>query len=96
MYGELMSDDKKEKKEVFGQYTVEEVAVIEFGHYYLQVGADIFSYNDKLAFSRDRAEHFYDSVLRDLIVMEKSKDPVAKQDAKSCMLHLRICKMRLH
>lgn len=88
--------EEKPLKSPYGQYSLEEVMMVEAGHYFIQVGGDVFSYDGKMAFSRDRAEMFYDNILKDLNSMKTNGDERSKSDAKSCLLHLRICPMRIH
>lgn len=91
-----MSDEKKDPKSPYGQYTEHEVMLVEAGHYFIQVGSDIFSYDGKMAFSRSRAEHFYDSIFKDLTAMKENGNKQEQADAKTCLGLLRIFPMRIH
>jgi len=91
-----MSDEKGEPKGPYGQYTEHEVMLVEAGHYFIQVGSDIFSFDGKMAFTRQRAEQFYDSIFKDLTTMKERGNPEEQQDAKTCLLLLRIFPMRIH
>lgn len=91
-----MSEEKKPSKGPYGQYSVDEVMQVEAGNYFIQVGSDIFSYDGKMAFSRDRAEMFFDSIFNDLTAMKENGTEIQKQDAITCLLLLRIFPMRIH
>jgi len=69
---------------------------VEYGNYFIQVGSDIFSFDGKMAFSRQRAEYFYDGIFKDLTAMKEKGNPREQEDAKSCLLLLRIIPMRVH
>lgn len=90
-----MPDEKKVPKSPYGQYSLEDVMLIEAGHYFIQVGGDIFSYDGKMAFSRDRAEMFYDNIFKDLTTMKENGDEKSSDDARSCLFFLRIHPMRI-
>ena len=92
----MMSDQKKDPKSPYGQYSEEEVMQVEAGHYFIQVGADIFSHDGKMAFNRDRAESIYDNIFDDLTAMKENGTDKQKEDAESCLLFLRIHPMRVH
>ena len=89
-----MSEEKP--KSPYGQYSEEEVVLVEYGNYFIQVGSDIFSFDGKMAFSRKRAEFFYDGILKDLTTMKEKGNPKEQEDAKTCLLLLRIIAMRVH
>ena len=92
-----MSEENEDpKNKPYGQYTEEDVLMVEYGHYYVQVGGDIFSRDGKMAFTRARAEHFYDGILKDLNDIKETGTRREKEDAKSCLLWLRIIPMRVH
>lgn len=88
--------NEKEDKSPYGQYSVEEVILVEAGHYFIQVGGDIFSFDGKMAFSRERAEMFYDTIFNDLNSMKENGTEIQQADAKSCLFFLRIHRMRIH
>lgn len=91
-----MSDEKKDPKSPYGQYSISDVVLVEAGHYFIQVGTDIFSYDGKMAFSRSRAEHFYDSIFKDLTTMKEKGNKEEQADAITCLRLLRIFPMRIH
>ena len=76
--------------------TPEDVALVENGYYVIQIGADFFSYEDKMAFTLERAEHFKETILEGLRDMIKSKDPLEVEDAKRCFPLLHIYPLRIH
>jgi hypothetical protein len=80
----------------YRHYSVEEIAATEFGTYVIQVGDDLFAYNGKVGFSLKRAEEFYDNILAGLIHMKKNGNETEKEDAKKCMLLLRMFPFRVH
>lgn len=92
-----MSDEKDPPaKSPYGNYSEHDVMLVESGHYFIQVGSDIFSFDGKMAFTRDRAEHFFDGIFKDLTLMKKNGNDVEQKDAKACLLWLRIFPMRVH
>ena len=91
-----MPNEKDEPKSPFGQYSEHDVMVVEAGHYFLQVGSDIFIFDGKMAFTRDRVEKFYDGIFKDLTLMKETGSPEEQGDAKAVLLHLRIFPMRIH
>jgi hypothetical protein len=92
----MADEEKKDPKSPYGRFSLEDIVAIEAGHYFIQVGSDIFCYNEKEVFTRDRAEMFYDSIFKDLTAMKEKGDEVAQADAKACLFYLRIHKMRVH
>lgn len=88
--------DEKDPKSPYGQYSIADVVLVEAGHYFIQVGSDIFSYEGKMAFSRSRAEHFYDNIFKDLTAMKENGNKEEQDDAKACLRLLRIFPMRIH
>lgn len=90
-----MSDDK-DPKSPWGQYSVEEVIAVEAGHYFIQIGSDIFSNEGKMAFTRDRAEKLFDGIFSDLMAMKENGTDKQKEDATGCLMFLRIHPMRVH
>jgi hypothetical protein len=91
-----MADEKEDPKSPYGQYTTADVVEVEAGHYFIQVGGDIFSFDGKMAFTRDRVEKLYDSIHGDLMAMKENGTNKQKEDAESCLLLLRIHPMRVH
>lgn len=69
----------------------------EAGNYYIQIADGMFeSETGKLAFSKERAEAFYDQILAGLIDMRKNGTPEEKEEAIACMLNFRIIPLRFH
>ncbi len=91
-----MPEEKKDEKSPYGQYTIEDVVAVEAGHYYIQVGSEIYAHNEKMAFVRDRTEALYDSIFEDLTAMKKHGTKRQKKDAEICLMHLKIFPMRIH
>jgi hypothetical protein len=91
-----MSDEKEDDKNPFITYSLEEIMQIEAGHYFIQIGTDVFSEEGKMAFSRDRAEHLYDGILEDLTLLSENGNEIQQADAKACLLFLQIHSMRIH
>lgn len=88
--------EKKTDKSPYGQYTVKEVIEAEAGNYVIQVGGDLFSYNGKMAFTKDRADMYYENVLAGLNDMKKNGSDLEKEDAVKCLIHLKIYPLRIH
>ena len=87
--------NKKVSKSPFGKYTVDEVIQAEAGNYVIQVGDDLFTYNGKMAFSRQRAEMFYDDIIAGLNDMKKNGSKIEREDAVKCLLLLRMLPFRI-
>lgn len=68
----------------------------ESGNYVIQVGGDFFSHNGKMAFSKQRAEHFFENVLIGLMEMRQHGTDAEYEDATACLLNLRIIPLRIH
>lgn len=85
------------KKSAYRNYSEEDIAATEFGTYVIQVGDDLFQApNGKMAFNKERAEMFYEDIFGGLMAMSKEGDDIEKEDARKCMLHLRIMPLRIH
>lgn len=91
-----MSEEKKDPKSPYGQYSLEEVIQVEAGHYFIQIGSDIFAFDGKMAFTRDRAEMFYDSLFKDLTLLKEQGSKQEQEDAKAALFYLRIHPMKVH
>lgn len=87
--------DKKVSKSPYGKYSLEDIIQAEAGNYVIQVGDDLFSYNGKMAFSRRRAEMFYDDIIAGLNDMKKNGNDIEKEDAVKCLLLLRMMPFRI-
>ena len=93
----MPSDSGVPKKSAYKFYSEEDIAATEFGTYVIQVGDELFkSPNGKMAFSKDRAEMFYDDILGGLMVMKKEGSEAEQKDAEKCLLRLRIFPLRFH
>lgn len=69
----------------------------EAGNYYIQIGDSLFeSETGKVAFSLERAEHFYAVVFEGLRDMRKNGDDEEREDALKCLLNFRIIPLRFH
>jgi hypothetical protein len=86
----------EEEKSPYKNYSIEDIAITEFGHYVIQVGNELFSYNGKTAFSLQRAEMFYDDIIGNLNEMKKSENKIEREDAEQCLLFLKIIPLRIH
>lgn len=86
----------KEEKSPYGKYTIEEIVQAESGHYVIQVGGDLFSYNGKMAFSRARVEKFFDDIFLGLNDMKENGSDLEKDDALKCLSMLKIYPLRIH
>ena len=94
-----MADEKKDEKNEkgpYGNYSIQDVIEAEAGHYVIQVGGDLFSYNGKMAFSRDRTNRFYVDILNGLNHMKEHGSELEKEDALRCLLFLRVYPLRIH
>lgn len=88
---------KKPEKSPYGEYTVEEIMATEEGHYYIQIGDGMFeSDSGKVAFPKERAEHFYMSVLQGLKDMKENGSIEEIEEANKCLLNFRIIPLRFH
>ena len=89
--------DKKVEKSPYGSFSVQEVMEAEAGTYVIQVGADLFSLpNGKMAFSKDRAEYFYQEVRRGLLHMKENGEEHERKEAHECLLYLKIHPLRIN
>lgn len=92
-----MSSAKKPEKSPYKDHTIEEVMQTEAGSYYIQIGDGMFeSETGKLAFNKDRAEHFYFAVWEGLKEMMATGTPEEQADAHHCLLNFRIIPLRFH
>lgn len=92
-----MSSNKKSEKSPYKDHTIEEVMEAEAGNYYIQIGDGMFeSESGKLAFSKDRAEHFYMAVWEGLRDMKKNGTQEEREEAHKCLLNFRIIPLRFH
>lgn len=92
-----MSSRKKSEKSPYRTHTIEEVMEAESGSYYIQIGDGLFeSESGKVAFNRDRADHFYMAVWEGLKGMRKGGNVEEKEEALQCLLHFRIIPLRFH
>lgn len=70
---------------------------VEAGHYYIQIGDNLFeSESGKLAFQKDRAEHFFAVVWQGLRDMKENGTPEEQAEADHCLLNFRIIPLRFH
>lgn len=88
--------DKTSPKSPYINYTEEQIVATEAGHYVIQVGGDFFSYNGKMAFSKDRAEQFFETVIAGLIDLRVNGTETEYADATACLLNTRIMPLRIH
>ena len=92
-----MPSQKKQEKSPYKDHTVEEVMQVEAGAYYIQIGDSMFeSDSGKLAFSKERAEHFYGVAMEALRDMRDNGNEEEKEDALTCLLNFRIIPLRFH
>lgn len=88
---------KKTEKNPYKNSTIEEVMQVEIGSYYIQMGENMFeSETGKLAFSKERAEHFFSVVMKGLRQMRDSGSEEEKGNAFECLLNFRIIPLRFH
>jgi hypothetical protein len=83
-------------KSPYGNHSVEDVFMAEVGNYYIQVGHEIFEYEGKMVFSRDRAEAFFDDIVDDLNDLKENGDELEKKNAHKNLLYLKIFPFRVH
>jgi hypothetical protein len=88
--------NKKTEKSPYVKYSIQDVAAAEAGHYVIQVGSDLFSYNGKMAFNRDRADKLYADILAGLNDMKENGSDLEKEDASKCLVTLMIHPLRIH
>lgn len=92
-----MSSGKKPEKSPYRDHTIKEVMQVESGAYYIQMGDSMFeSESGKIAFSKERAEHFFMAVWEGLNDMRLNGDEKAQEDALHCLLNFRIIPLRFH
>lgn len=90
-----MSD--KDDKNPYGKYSIEDVVEAESGNYYIQMGADCFETEaGKMAFTKDRAEQFLNTITKGLVDLQQNGSEVEKKDATLCLNNLRIVPLRIH
>ena len=83
-----------DKKSPYKNHTEEEVLKTESGNYYIQIGEDMFeSEYGKLAFNKDRANHFFMAVWRGLEDMKVNGSLEDKEEALKCLLNFRIIRI---
>lgn len=87
---------KKTEKSPYGKFSIQDVAEAEAGHFVIQVGADLFSYNDKMAFNKERTEKFFEDILNGLNDMKENGSKEEREDALKCLINLRIYPLRIH
>lgn len=84
-------------KSPYRQHSVEDVIKAETGNYYIQIGDGMFeSEQGKLAFSKERAEAFYDQIREGLLDMQKKGSQEDKDEAMFCLMNFRIIPLRFH
>ncbi len=87
----------KPEKSPYRDYTIEDVLAAEAGHYYIQIGTEIFqSESGKMAFKKDRVDELFESILGGLKEMKKSNNKREVEDAHACLLNFRIFPLRIH
>lgn len=88
---------KKPEKSPYKDHTIEEVMQVEAGSYYIQIGDGMFeSESGKLAFNKDRADHYYGVVWQGLADMKEHGSPEEQEEALKCLLNFRIIPLRFH
>jgi hypothetical protein len=88
--------DKKEKSP-YKDHTIEEVIATEKDAYYIQIDNTMFeSPSGKLAFTKERADKFYEQVMHGLLQMRESGTEAEKKEAIECLTNLRIVPLRFH
>ena len=89
--------DKKDVKNPYSDYTIEQIMEVEQGKYVIQIGSDFLSNeNGKMAFEKELAEELYDSVLSGLNEMKESKDENDRAEAINSLNTLRLIPLRIH
>jgi hypothetical protein len=89
--------DNKKDQNPYGKYTTEDVIASESGHYYLQVGPEIFTLpNGMMAFEKDRIEYFFDQMFIKLNNLKKNGTAAQQADAKFFLSTLQIRPLRIH
>ena len=85
------------KKSPYRQHSVEEVVKTETGSYYIQIGDGMFeSEQGKLAFTKERAEAFFQQIMDGLVEMRKTGSQEDKDEAMFCLMNFRIIPLRFH
>ena len=84
-------------KSPYKQHSIEDVAKAETGNYYIQIGDGMFeSEQGKLAFSKERAEAFYEQIREGLVDMRSKGSQEDKDEAMFCLMNFRIIPLRFH
>lgn len=91
-----MAADDGSPKNPYKNYSVQDIEATEFGTYVIQVGDDLFAHNGKQAFSKQRAEMFFDDIIVGLHHMKKNGNDIEREDAEKCLLFLKIHPLRIH
>jgi hypothetical protein len=85
----------KDSSNPFVNATLEEIEQIENDYYILQIGADVFEMDGKMAFKKERAEDFYHTAIAGLKEMLEHGDKLEKEDAYRCLLLTRVIPLRI-
>jgi hypothetical protein len=88
--------DETPPKSPYLNYTEEEILATEKGIFVIQIGADLFSHNGKMGFTKDRAEQFYDNIVMGLEDLRENGTDIEKEDAFACLCNLRIMPLKIH
>lgn len=92
-----MPPKKKSEKNPYVAYTPEDVVRAEAGSYTIQVIDDFFMTEEgNMAFSRERAEHFYGLIIDGCRDMIKNGDALEKEDAQKTLWFLKMMPLRIN
>lgn len=92
-----MPYERKQPKNPYADYTIEQIMAVEANKFVIQVGGDLLqNESGKMAFSKERTEELFDQLLMSLNEMKESQDSQEREDALACLRHLRIWPLRIH
>lgn len=83
-------------KSPFVKYTPEQIVEAESNSYMILLGSDLFSYNGKYTFTKDKAEHYMEQIEGGLLEMLETGNEEEKEEAIMCLFLLKILPFRLH
>lgn len=88
---------KKFEKSPYVSGTIEDVVRAEAGSYTIQVDTDFFMTEEgNMAFSRARADHFYEVIIAGCRDMIKTGDELEAEDARRTLWFLKMMPLRIN
>lgn len=85
------------EKSPYKHFTIEQVEAAERGHFYIQIGQDIFTTETgHMAFNKDKTDKFFLQLWDALDHMKKTGNKKEVEDAHICLNNLKIFPLRIH